>query len=326
MLLTTTKTHVKAEESLQEPEIATPKAVVETDPNIQELANTCQAVVASFIAPYAGVRTSPSREIYASISLVEEFAVESLIEQVEILSPRPETLLLLINTPGGGLSSSYKVARALRTSFKHIRVFVPHIAASGGTLVALTGNEIVMGLMSNLGPLDPQILYNGERISANRAGEAFERYSRVFEKQKPEDSPYPLKAMVDKIDPFLLEEFAGAQAETLTYVAEILRLAGHPRERVFQIGRNLIFEYPSHGYVLDRDTLRRIGLPIKSQEDYPNEWRMMRYWLGEYLTKGASSHHIRYAVPQPSLGSPGALTEVAVTAEETREKHDNDAT
>jgi len=74
-------------------------------------------------------------------------------------------LLLLVNSSGGLVQSSYKIARALRKAFSEIIVFVPHIAASGGTLLALTGNQIVMGVMSQLSPLDPQATVGDGAIS-----------------------------------------------------------------------------------------------------------------------------------------------------------------
>ncbi len=65
------------------------------------------------------------------------------------------------------MQSSYKIAHALRKTFNKIIVFVRHIAASGGTLLALTGNKIVMGMMSQLSPLDPQAESEEGAISAN---------------------------------------------------------------------------------------------------------------------------------------------------------------
>ena len=44
-------------------------------------------------------------------------------------------LILMINSPGGFVKSSYKMARALRENFEEIIVFVPYEASSGGTLV-----------------------------------------------------------------------------------------------------------------------------------------------------------------------------------------------
>lgn len=206
--------------------------------------------------------------------------------------------MLLINTPGGGLSSSYKVARALRKSFDTIRVFVPHMAASGGTLVTLAGNEIIMGLMSNLGPLDPQIMYFGGRISARCVADAFQRYSELFRTMRPEEAPYPYRAMVDKLDPLLMEQWAGLAYTSMEYIQDILRLTGYDAKFAEELSRALVFNFTSHEFVLEPDYLRKLGVPIKDPSDYPHEWRIMRYWLGKYFLEGAPMHHIRFAIPQ----------------------------
>ena len=76
-------------------------------------------------------------------------------------------LYLLVNSHGGSVSSSFKIAMAIRRFFDDITVFVPHVATSGGTILALAGNRIRMGMMSRLSPVDVQIVYQGKQISVN---------------------------------------------------------------------------------------------------------------------------------------------------------------
>jgi hypothetical protein len=139
--------------------------VEETDDAVQALADTHGCALLAFVAPYYGIRVTPVAEAYATIGVQEEFGIESFVERCR--RAKINGLHLLVNSPGGSVVSSYKVARALRLQFKKIRVFVPHVAASGATLIALTGNEIVMGLMSHLTPLDLQAGYKGGLISSN---------------------------------------------------------------------------------------------------------------------------------------------------------------
>ena len=89
------------------------------------------------------------------MGLSEEFALETAINQIHTKTDARK-LLLTVNSHGGLIQVSYKIARALWKAFEEIIVFVPHIAASGETLLALTGNKIVMGMMSQLSSLDPQ--------------------------------------------------------------------------------------------------------------------------------------------------------------------------
>lgn len=64
---------------------------------------------------------------------------------------------LVIHTPGGLALAAIQIARALRDHPAPVRVLVPHYAMSGGTLIALAADEIVMCSHSVLGPIDPQI-------------------------------------------------------------------------------------------------------------------------------------------------------------------------
>lgn len=65
---------------------------------------------------------------------------------------------LILHTPGGDVAATESIIDYIRSKFgQDIRVIVPQISMSGGTMIALAGKEIVMGLHSNLGPIDPQI-------------------------------------------------------------------------------------------------------------------------------------------------------------------------
>lgn len=64
---------------------------------------------------------------------------------------------IVLHTPGGLVLASLQIARALREHKGKVTVFVPHMAMSGGTLIALAADEIVMCSHSMLGPIDPQV-------------------------------------------------------------------------------------------------------------------------------------------------------------------------
>ena len=65
---------------------------------------------------------------------------------------------LILHTPGGEVTSTEAIGNYLRKIFgKDIRVIVPQIAMSGGTMLACISKEIIMGKHSSIGPIDPQI-------------------------------------------------------------------------------------------------------------------------------------------------------------------------
>ncbi len=64
---------------------------------------------------------------------------------------------LVLHTPGGLVLASLQIARALKKHKGKVTVFVPHYAMSGGTLISLAADEIVMSENAVLGPVDPQL-------------------------------------------------------------------------------------------------------------------------------------------------------------------------
>jgi ClpP class serine protease len=64
---------------------------------------------------------------------------------------------LVIHTPGGLVLAAMQIARAVEAHKANVTVYVPVYAMSGGTLIALAADEIVLGEFSVLGPIDPQI-------------------------------------------------------------------------------------------------------------------------------------------------------------------------
>jgi len=73
------------------------------------------------------------------------------------LTPDEMPIDLILHTPGGLVLASDQIAYALKRHGGRITVMVPHYAMSGGTLVALAADEILMDRDAVLGPVDPQL-------------------------------------------------------------------------------------------------------------------------------------------------------------------------
>lgn len=72
---------------------------------------------------------------------------------------RKKGLDLILHTPGGDLAATESLVSYLHAAFgqKNIRVIVPQLAMSAGTMIACAAQSILMGKHSCLGPIDPQI-------------------------------------------------------------------------------------------------------------------------------------------------------------------------
>jgi ClpP class serine protease len=81
---------------------------------------------------------------------------EEVIRAIHLTDPEVP-LDLVLHTPGGLVLASVQIARAVQAHKAKVTVFVPHYAMSGGTLIALAADEIVMDCHAVLGPVDPQL-------------------------------------------------------------------------------------------------------------------------------------------------------------------------
>src|SRR5713226_2250862 len=81
---------------------------------------------------------------------------EELLRAIHLTDPKVP-LDIVLHTPGGLVLASLQIARAIHKHKGKVTAFVPHYTMSGGTLIALAANEIVMSEYAVLGPVDPQL-------------------------------------------------------------------------------------------------------------------------------------------------------------------------
>ena len=100
---------------------------------------------------------------------------EEVLRAIRLTDPA-SPIDLIMHTPGGLVLAAGQIAQALHRHRGKVTVFVPHYAMSGGTLVALAADEIVMDHNAVLGPVDPQL---GQSPAASVLA--------VLEKKDPKD-------------------------------------------------------------------------------------------------------------------------------------------
>jgi ClpP class serine protease len=81
---------------------------------------------------------------------------EQVLRAIKLTDPEIP-IDLILHTPGGLVLAAEQIAQALGRHPGRVTVFVPHYAMSGGTLIALAADEIVMDENAVLGPVDPQV-------------------------------------------------------------------------------------------------------------------------------------------------------------------------
>lgn len=81
---------------------------------------------------------------------------EQVLRAIKLTDPKVP-IDIILHTPGGLVLAAEQIANALSRHPAPVTVFVPHYAMSGGTLIALAANQIVMDENAVLGPVDPQL-------------------------------------------------------------------------------------------------------------------------------------------------------------------------
>jgi ClpP class serine protease len=159
------------------------------------------------------------------------------------LTPTDMPIDLIVHTPGGLVLAAEQIAHGLIRHKAKVTVFVPHYAMSGGTLIALAADEIVMDPNAVLGPVDPQI---GE-------------YPAAAIMQTVDTKP---RERVD--DRTLILAYIARQAlgQVRHTVEEILQANGMPTERAEELARLLSSGTWTHDYPLTCEELRLLGLIV----------------------------------------------------------------
>ena len=173
---------------------------------------------------------------------------EDLLRAIQ-MTDEDVPLDIILHTPGGLVLAALQIAWAIREHKGKVTVFVPHHAMSGGTLIALSADEIVMSKHAVLGPIDPQL---GESPAASLL--------KVVE-QKP-------IAEID--DETLIKADIGrkAIAQVKQAATELLKRK-MPEDQATALAEKLSLGTWTHDHPLMAATAKELGLAVRT--DMPND-------------------------------------------------------
>jgi len=184
---------------------------------------------------------------------------------------------------------SYQLAKFFKSRCKELNALVPLNAKSAATLLCLNSNTIYMGEFAELGPLDVQLSDEVERgkdwfspLNEFKSMEFLREYATEFldyfswllsergmsvKQALHEAMPGMVGVMAplySHIDPSKLGSYRRSLAEGEEYAQRLLSSIGNPN--AVKIARKLVWNYPAHDFVVDRDEARGLGLPVKPMD------------------------------------------------------------
>ncbi|MDF2570480.1 MAG: hypothetical protein K0R55_2084 [Sporomusa sp.] len=180
---------------------------------------------------------------------------------------------LVLHTPGGDIAATESIVDYLRKMFgTDIRVIVPQLAMSAGTMIACASKEIIMGKESNLGPIDPQ--FNGLSTYG-----VIEEFQRAITEIQANPATIPIwQIIVNKYHPTFIGDCEKAIQWSTQMVCEWLKtgmFSDDPEKDtiVDRIVKELSDHYytKNHSRHIPLEECTRLGLKVVSLEEYMRE-------------------------------------------------------
>jgi ClpP class serine protease len=157
-------------------------------------------------------------------------------------TPTDRPIDLILHTPGGIVLAAMQIARAVEAHPAKVTVLVPVYAMSGGTLIALAADEIVLGEFSVLGPIDPQIV-GLPAASIVRARDS-----------KPVEHVFDLTLVLADVSEKALAQVKRGAVELMTPRLD--------QARAEELAAKLAGGHWTHDYALTATEATKIGLPV----------------------------------------------------------------
>jgi Serine dehydrogenase proteinase len=197
--------------------------------------------------------------LYEPEDSIEQWDLNRIYGALEATNPkRDKDVLLFLVSPGGEIEPAYQIAKLCKTfACERFVVAVPRSAKSAATLLALGADQIHMGLLGQLGPIDPQ-LGNLPALGVQRA---LETIASICEKS-PGSSEMFAKYLSSTVT---IEQIGYCQrvAESAVQYAEILLAnKGEVGNKAKEVASFLVHGYKDHSFVIDIQEARsHLGEP-----------------------------------------------------------------
>ena len=162
------------------------------------------------------------------------------------MTPEDMPIDMIIHTPGGVALAATQIANALAERKAKVRVIVPHYAMSGGTLIALAADEILMDSYAVLGPVDPQL-----------GGEPAASIKKIKELKEIKDISDETLIKID------MSEKALAQMHNT--VKNLLKKKGYSDTDADRIATELSSGKWTHDFPITVEHAKELGLKVSTQ-------------------------------------------------------------
>ena len=198
-----------------------------------------------------------------------------------------EDLHLLLQTPGGDGEAAVRLVRRLQSRCRELTIVIPHEAKSAGTLLALGGHRIIMGPISDLGPVDPQFLIDERDYFPGKSIVAAFRYAERAVETSGDIAAFHAHTLANR-SAFLAQLAREAIEHSDLLLRQALaanqdRLPEEVAQLAAALGQALISEPQSHSAVISPSDAHQLGLPVIELDSQHEHWRLIRELWTQYF-------------------------------------------
>lgn len=205
--------------------------------------------------------------------------IPGIIDQIQSIPTRTSSIDLLLESSGGDGLVAWRIMSILRSRFKKVNVIIPYSAFSAATMLALGGDEIVMGKYGCLGPIDPQITaVKKDGTTQQFAYEDIVSYLNFTKTEaglsEQEHLESAFKLLCETVEPATIGMAKRASSLAVTIGEKLLQMHMTGAEEHSQaklIAEKLNRSFFSHGHALSREQAKEIGLNIVSATNAEEE-------------------------------------------------------
>lgn len=236
--------------------------------------------------------------------IVAQIAIDIIRILRELLDPigHVSKLDLLLITRGGQTLTPLRLMSLLREFSDNVNVLVPYMAHSAGTLIALGADEILMGAMGELGPVDPSVtnpfnpLLEPEDIQGTAHPKprpripisvedvtSYLNFANVNAKLDPSGMAQAFATLTSKVHPLALGNIL-RNHNLIRHLARALLLmhmdGESDKDKIDSIVKKLTEELYSHEYTITRNEALRLGLKVSKPTDSieKNLWELYKLY------------------------------------------------
>ena len=193
--------------------------------------------------------------------------VLALFELLEKIG-RQDKIYLFIKSSGGNGQASLRLVNLLRQYCDEVVAVIPLDCASAATMVALGANEIHMGPMAYLTPVDTSLTHalspidrDNDRVSVSL--DELTRVVRLWQSQRSEKNENPYQQLFQYVHPLVIGAVDRAESLSIMLCKELLAYHIRNEQTQERIANALNAKYPSHGYPILFEEAKRIGLKVR---------------------------------------------------------------